>query len=158
MIAGDDKVYLNEGDSTFVSGPQVPTSGILDPRAVAFADIDGGGDMDFAIAAKNSRNWLVRNDAVAARWLKINLVSPQGQAGAFGARTTVYAAGDLGGTLLGFRESKGNYCYLAQDDPVLHFGRGTEEFVDVHVLFLDGTEITRSNVPANQILKIDGSL
>ena len=157
VFAGDDEVYLNQGDGTFVEGPSVPISGINDPRAVAFADIDDDGDLDFAIAAKLSRNWLVRNDFNDGNWLKVELVSPQGQAGAFGAWTFVYPAGQIGGTLIGMRESKGNYGYLGQDDPVLHFGLGSNTLVDVVVEFVDGSQVTQTNVSANQLLVIDGS-
>jgi hypothetical protein len=123
---------------------------------VAFADIDNDGDVDFAFAAKNSRNWLVQNDFDGGRWLKVRLVSPQGMAGAFGARTRIYRAGEAGqpDALLGLRESRSNYGYLGQDDPVLHFGLGSRTVVDVVVTFADDTVITRQNVSANQEILI----
>jgi hypothetical protein len=154
VFAGDNEVFVNQGDGTFVAGPSVPTAGINDPRAIAFADVDDDGDLDFAIAAKRSRNWLVRNDFNGGNWLKIELVSPLGQAGAFGAKTRVYPAGQVGGTLVGLRESKGNYGYLGQDDPVLHFGLGSNLFVDVVVEFLDGSLVTVTGVAANQRILI----
>jgi len=86
------------------------------------------------------------------------LVSSQGQAGAFGAKVTIYPAGEAPrGKLLGLREAKSNYGYLGQDDPVLHFGLGTLSAADVVVNFLDGTTITRRNVTANQTITIDGT-
>jgi hypothetical protein len=139
VFAGDERTFLNEGDGTFVAGQSMPVSEIDDPRAIAFADIEGDGDLDFAVAAKRSRNWLIRNDFDAAgNWLKVELVSPSCQAGAFGAKTRVYVAGQAGvaGALIGMRESRGNQGYLAQDDPVLHFGLGAEESVDVVVDFI----------------------
>jgi hypothetical protein len=120
--------------------------------------------MDFAIAAKDSRNWLVRNDidADAGNWLSVKLVSPSGQTGAFGAKVSVFPVG--GGSLIGMREAKGNHGYLAQDDPVLHFGLGTTEFVDVVVDYLecrnpDGSPnpVTVSNQPANQPIVISAA-
>ncbi|MEX0610523.1 MAG: VCBS repeat-containing protein, partial [Pirellulales bacterium] len=85
VFAGDGKVYMNDGTGRFTPGASVPVDGINDPRAIAFADIDGDGDLDFAIGCKRSRNWLVRNDLNGGgHWLKVRLVSPQGQAGAFG--------------------------------------------------------------------------
>jgi hypothetical protein len=156
VFAGDNEVFLNDGFGTFTAGPSLPTVDINDPRAVAFADIDNDGDLDFAFAAKRSRNWLIRNDFDGGRWLKIRLVSPQGMAGAFGARTRIYRAGEAGqpDALLGLRESRSNYGYLGQDDPVLHFGLGSRTTVDVVVTFPDGTEIIQSNVPANQQILI----
>jgi len=157
VFAGDDVCYLNGGRGHFTIGPPVPVSGINDPRGIAFADIDGDGDVDFAIGCKRSRNWLVRNNFNSGNWLKVRLISPSGQAGAFGAKTRVYPAGQAGEKLLGFRESRSNNGYLGQNDPVLHFGLGSRESVDVVVTFLDGTTVRGINVSANQTITINGS-
>jgi hypothetical protein len=136
----------------------VPITGSKDPRGVAFADLDNDGDMDFALGDKRvNRNYILRNDLRGGgHWLKIRLISPQGQAGAFGAKTFVHPAGQAGGVLLGMRESQSNSGYLGQNDPVLHFGLGPCSDVDVTVRFLDGTTVTRSRVAANQTLVISG--
>ena len=84
------------------------------------------------------------------------LVTAQGQAGAFGAKTYIYPAGQAGGTLLAMRESQSNCGYLGQNDPVLHFGLGDRSCVDVVVLFLDGTKLSRCRVTANQTILIKG--
>ncbi|MHC4702731.1 MAG: CRTAC1 family protein [Planctomycetota bacterium] len=159
VFAGDKRVYLNNGSGNFSPGPAVPVSGINDPRAIAFADIDNDGDLDFAVGAKRSRNWLVRNDCSGTgNWLKVKLVSPDGQAGAFGAKVKVHPAGAVDeDSALGFREAKSNYGYLGQDDPVLHFGLGRHRSVDVVVIFADSSTITTGNVSANQTITIDGS-
>ncbi|MCP4614514.1 MAG: CRTAC1 family protein [Planctomycetes bacterium] len=159
VFAGDKQIHLNDGSGTFSAGTAVPVSGINDPRAIAFADIDNDGDMDFAVGAKRSRNWLLRNDYTGRNnWLKVKLISPSKQAGAFGARVKVYPAGKRSrGSLLGFREAKSNYGYLGQDDPVLHFGLGRHQSVSVVVTFPDGSAITKANISANQIIIVDGS-
>ncbi|MFQ5638212.1 MAG: FG-GAP-like repeat-containing protein, partial [bacterium] len=157
VFSGDSKCYLNDGSGNFSVGPAIPVSGIGDPRAVGFADIDDDGDMDFAFGCKRSRNWLVRNNFNAGNWLKVKLISPQGQAGAFGAKTRIYPAGQAGGQQLGLRESRSNNGYLGQNDPVLHFGLGAATIVDVVVQFLDGSVETRTNVPGNQTILIDAS-
>jgi hypothetical protein len=165
VFAGDERVFVNTGDVTgtlFVSGESVPVSGIADPRAIAFADIEGDGDLDFAIAAKLSRNWLVSNDTDVdgGNWLSVKLVSPSGQAGAFGAKVTVRQLAANGGALIGMREAKGNYGYLAQDNPVLHIGLGSETAVDVTVDFVDtacdGQVTEVLNQTANQTIVITG--
>ena len=155
VFAGDDVSYLNDGAGGFSVGPSIPVGGIDDPRAIAFADVDGDGDVDFAIGAKRSTNWLVRNDKDSGNWLKVKLRSPQGQAGAFGAKVRVSNAG---GALLGFRESRSNNGYLGQDDPVLHFGLGSETSVTVVVSFLDGTTRTVTGVAANQTITVDATV
>ena len=158
-FAGDTKVFLNNGTGSFASGPAVPVAGKQDPRGVAFADLDNDGDMDFAFGDKRAgRNYMIRNELRGSgNWLKIRLVAPNGQAGAFGAKTYIYPAGQAGGTLLGLRESQSNCGYLGQNDPVLHFGLGQQSSVDVLVIFLDGTKVTRTRVAANQTLFVTGA-
>jgi len=159
VFAGDKRIHLNDGSGNFSPGPAVPVSGINDPRAIALADIDNDGDLDFAVGVKRSRNWLVRNDYVGNNnWLKVKLISPGGQAGAFGAKVRIYPAGARGKrSLLGFRQAASNYGYLGQDDPVLHFGLGRHRSVDVVVAFLDGSVVTTTAAEANQVVTVKGS-
>ena len=156
VFAGDDVAYLNDGAGGFTPGPAVPVAGIDDPRSIAFADIDGDGDLDFAIGAKRSSNWLVRNNASGANWLHVVLVSPQGQRGAFGAKVSLYLDGLIGTPMIGLRESRSNNGYLGQDDPTLHFGLGAVDVVTVIVTFLDGSTRTVTGVAANQTITVDG--
>lgn len=156
-FAGDDLVHLNDGDGGFVPGPPVPVQGISDPRAIAFADIDADGDVDFAIGAKRSRSWLIRNDLDAGNWLRIRLRSPHGGAGAFGAKVTVYETGVAGRSPLATRESRSTNGYLGQDDPVLHVGLGPHRCVDIVVVFIEGTTRIVSAVRSNQTVTVDGS-
>jgi hypothetical protein len=159
VFAGGGAVFLNDGIGNFSTGQSVPTLGnAADPRAIAFADIDNDGDPDFAMAYKSSINQLIRNDIAGGNWIKVRLLSPDGQRGAFGARTYVYAAGDLDGTLIGMRESKGNHGYLGQDDPKVHVGLGALSSIDIRVDFLDGTSKTMTGVAVNQEILIDGAL
>jgi hypothetical protein len=156
VFAGDDVCYLNDGKGAFSQGPEIPVRGLNDPRGIAFTDIDNDGDLDFAVACKRSRNGLLRNELNGGNWLRIRLISPQGQAGAFGAKTRIYPANQAGTgkALLGGREARSNNGYLGQNDPVLHFGLGAFEQVDVEVTFLDGTTVTRGGVRANQTIAI----
>ena len=156
VFAGDDVAYLNDGAGGFTPGPAVPVAGIDDPRSIAFADIDGDGDLDFAIGAKRSSNWLVRNNASGANWLHVVLVSPQGQRGAFGAKVSLYLDGLIGTPMIGLRESRSNNGCLGQDDPTLHFGLGAVDVVTVIVTFLDGSTRTVTGVAANQTITVDG--
>jgi hypothetical protein len=156
VFAGDDVSYLNDGTGVFTPGPAVPIAGIDDPRAIAFADIDGDGDLDFAIGAKQSSNWLVRNNVTGANWLKVVLISPQGQRGAFGAKVSIYPDGLIGSAMIGLRESRSSNGYLGQDDPTLHFGLGTVDAVTVMATFVDGTTRTVTGVAANQTITVDG--
>jgi hypothetical protein len=55
------------------------------------------------------------------------------------------------------REAKGNHGYLAQDDPVLHFGLGSITSVTVVVDWVDNgvPDTTITPVDANQQILID---
>ena len=83
-------------------------------------------------------------------------MSPSGQAGAFGAKVRVFpAASGGGGAPIGMREAKGNYGYLAQDDPVLHFGLGSDALVDVVVDYVECDDpVTVTDQAANQQIVI----
>lgn len=155
VFPGFRRVFVNDGNFGLLQGAVVPgpaTDAERDPRSVAFADIEGDGDLDMAITDKNGPAYLVRNNFNAGRWLKVRLIAANGQAGAFGAKVRVFPAG--GGRLLGIREAKSSSGYLAQDDPVLHFGLGAALSVDVDVTFLDGTRVTRNGVASNQTITV----
>ncbi|KAA3614051.1 MAG: DUF4038 domain-containing protein [Calditrichaeota bacterium] len=155
VFAGDSLCYLNDGSGHFVPGPLVPIAVIEDPRSIGFADIDLDGDLDFAYACKRSKNQLFRNNLNSGNWLRLHLRSQFGQAGAKGASVRVYTTG-IEKKLIGFQEALSVRGYLGQNEPVLHFGLATHEFVDVEVTFVDGSKAMRTNVPANQPLSISG--
>ena len=113
--------------------------------------------MDFAVGVKRSRNWLVQNNVNGGSWLKIKLLSPQGQIGAFGARVTISDASNATGQTIASRESRSNNGYLGQDDPVIHVGLGNVTTVNISVTFSDGTTRIVTNVSSNQTVTVDGS-
>jgi enediyne biosynthesis protein E4 len=159
-LPGLSFVLLNDGAAHFSPGPFYPTPRpdpgcswpacqFPDPRSVAFADIDNDGDLDSVITTKFGVPALIRNNFNAGNWLKIQLIAPNGQAGAFGAKVRVFRAGT--NSLVAFREAHNVLGYLAQDDPVMHVGLGAAATVDVEVTWLTGAAPTRVNgVAANR--------
>ncbi len=157
VFAGDTLCWMNEG-GIFTSGVNIPASAVQDPRTVAFADLDGDGDLDFSFSDKWGDARLIRNDlATGNHWLKVRLASNAGQAGAFGAKVVVYPEDSLYGRVIGFREARASEGYLAQNEPVLHFGLGDRTRVDVAVFFLDGSVAVHRGVAADRILAVSGA-
>jgi enediyne biosynthesis protein E4 len=165
ILPGLPMAVLNDGAANFTVGPSYPTPtpppGCLrdqctkpDMRTVAFADIDNDGDLDSVVTTKFGAFYMIRNNFSAGHWLKVGLVSPQGQAGAFGSKVRVFRAGTT--SLIAIREATSGYGYLSQDDPVLHFGLGSATTVDVEVTFLDGTKAVARGISANQTIFFNG--
>ncbi len=136
ITPGSNTIYMNNGNLTFSTVTYSPGT-INDPRCVSFADIDGDGDVDFALGQKAAFNRLYRNDYNGVnKSLFIKLKSADNQIGAFGAKVFIYS--ENGDTLLNYRQAHSNQGYLSQDDPTLHFGCGLRDNVLVKVIFLNG--------------------
>lgn len=148
---GLNQVFINNGDLTF-SPVNFSAGTIADPRTVSFADIDGDGDVDFALGQKEYFNQLYRNNYSGNnKYLFVNLKTAQGQIGAFGAKVYIYS--ETGDTLLSYRQAKSNQGYLSQDDPKLHFGCGQRNVVRVRVEFLSG-KVVQILTNTNQTINV----
>ena len=68
----------------------------------------------------------------------------------------MYEAGGLGDPArrIVWKEATSATGYLAQDDPELHFGLGTETLVDVRVEFLGGAAVDMTSIPANVLVSV----
>jgi hypothetical protein len=153
VFAGDNRVWVNDGTGFFKASASFSFGALNDPRSIAFADIDNDGDLDFFVTQKFATNRMIRNDYTGGnRWLEVRLTSPQGQAGAFGAKVRAYVAGT--NTLIASREARGAYGYVAQDDPVLHFGLGAVQTVDIVVTFVDGSQRAVNGVATNRLITV----
>jgi hypothetical protein len=157
VYPGDNKVYLNDGSGKFIASPPFSIGTVKDPRGVAFSDLDNDGDVDFFYAQKQTYNILIRNDYNGSNnWLKVKLFRQNGQAGAFGSRVYVYETGHVGeeNYRITWREARSQEGYLCQNDPVLHFGVGSSNAVDVRVIFPSGVVVNEVSVGSNQTIRI----
>jgi hypothetical protein len=157
-IGGTEAIYANDGRGNFTIVRNVGIVGVgRDGRGAAAFDFDGDGDLDIAVSAKRGDNTLFRNDRNDSNWLRVELIGPRGDAGAFGAKVYVYDERhvDERAFLRGFREARGATGYCSQDEPVLHFGVPGGRRYEVKALFMDGTFYIAKGVEAPGVVVID---
>lgn len=150
----ESRVLLGRPDGTFedisrrvgAAWPE-PVSG----RGICSGDLEGDGDVDFAVVQNDGEVLLWRNDLRrAGRWLEVRLVGRSPATSAVGARVTVTAGGQ---TLHRWVTSGGGY--LSQSSATLHFGLGAAVAVDrVEVTWPDTSETVLRDVPVDQVIEV----
>ncbi len=113
--------------------------------------------------------WILRWSANAARthcsgtnhngagWLRVRLIGPNGQAGAYGTKVYVYDSRhvDDPNHLRGFREARGATGYCSQNDSELHFGVPAGQAYEIKAVFPNGTFFIAKGVEAPARIVID---
>jgi len=105
-------------------------------NGAAYADLDNDGDLDLVVNNINDPAFLLKNTANEisdAHYLKVRTIGERGNTFAVGSRVTV-RFGDQ--TLT--RELMPTRGYQSSVEPVLHFGVGDAETVDVEITFPSG--------------------
>jgi enediyne biosynthesis protein E4 len=150
--------FENTGNFHFVKKtkewmPQVPSFS----SGAAFADLDNDGDLDYVVSNINDKAFILRNLTVEhskddAHFIKIRLNGEPGNTLAIGAKVEIWVKGKCM-----FTEHFLTRGYASSVDPVIHFGLGSEKYVDsVKVIWPSTGYVTwLKNVKADQILEIN---
>ncbi|WP_165230022.1 CRTAC1 family protein [Aquisphaera insulae] len=122
-------------------------------RGAAWGDFDNDGDIDILVINLGDSPRLLRNDGgnTLNHWLTIDARGPGGKTPAIGARISVKA-----GELSQVDDLVPVRGYLSQGDPRPHFGLGKAAQAErVEIRWPDGRTTVLTDVPANQILKVE---
>jgi hypothetical protein len=148
-------IFRNRGDLTFETASAewgVAQKGFS--NGAAYADLDGDGDLDLVVNNIDDAAWVYRNTAAETtdrHYLRVALEGTD--ANRFGIGATVTVTTPDGKTF--FQEMMPARGFQSSVEPVLTFGLGTADTVDVSVTWPDQTQQHRSSVPADQTLTLD---
>ena len=117
-------------------------------RGLAYADIDGDGDLDLAMTQAGGSAVLLRNDQrLGNHWLRLKLRALPPNVHAIGARAVVEVSGTRH-----YRTVMPSRSYLSQVEPVLTFGLGAAERVDaVTITWPDGRTESWTGLEADHV-------
>ncbi|MGH9332782.1 MAG: FG-GAP-like repeat-containing protein, partial [Vicinamibacteria bacterium] len=149
-------VVVNEEDALVGFYENTPSgfvrAGSLDPgvlgegRALAHADVDSDGDLDFVVATDRGELALFLNEGGNARsWISVRAQGLRSNLDGLGAKVEVRAGGE---SLR--REVRSTSGYFSQSDLPLHFGLGEANSADyVRFLWPGGVKQIEMDVAAN---------
>ncbi len=146
-----NSVFRNTGDGRFLEVTQSCGPGLAlvkNSRAVLPVDLDGDGDLDFAVTGLNETPDLLRNDGAPGHWLQVRLEGALGNRQGIGARVTIEAAG-----LRQTREITSTAAFAGSVLPVAHFGLGGATVVDrLEVRWPSGRRTEQAGVAADRLV------
>ncbi len=121
------RVWLNRGWSGFKDvASEIGAADRYDGRAVALADLWNRGVLDVIVANQRGPLLIYRNTVEEGRnWVAFELTGRSSNRSAIGARVTLVRRGDRQ-----VQEVSGGSGFAAQNQRPLHFGLGSDAFVD----------------------------
>jgi hypothetical protein len=148
QFQGPVRLYRNLGGGRFseVGAPESGLGPFKRNDGIAFADVDGDGDLDLYVTNFEGKNRLYRNALPAGRSLKILPTADGAQP--IGAVARLYAAGGLGKPegLRATAELQANYGLLSQGPLEIIFRLPDDGTYDLTLTYPDGTVVERRAV------------
>ncbi len=144
--------YLNNGDGTFWDvSAAVGLDFAEDGRAFAAGDLDGDGDPDLAVKARDAPGLrIVRNDWAGARAVTVRLRGTRSNRDGIGAEVWVRS-----GSRVIRKAVRAGSGFLSQHSKQLHFGLGDRPRVDdLRVRWPSGLEQTTGPFAADQLVTV----
>lgn len=155
-------VFRNTGKGTFVQVPKQEhgIGGGAGGRDLNYGDLDLDGRVDVIIHdgtvggydGQNNTRVYINHTVNDHHWLQLNVIGDANGTHAAGATVAVYRAGTT--TLLGYDEVRTDFCYRSKRSPILHFGLGKVDRVDVRITTPGNKPVVFEELAANQLHKI----
>ncbi|MFT5050600.1 MAG: hypothetical protein ACI8QZ_002002 [Chlamydiales bacterium] len=137
--AEPNQVFRGLGGGSFEE--TLPRGGTAAPliensRGMAFADIDGDGDVDVALSDNDSVVRLLRNiNDNANHWVELRVLDDSG-ADALGARVRLVCASQTF-----WRTVESAFSYCSASDPLVHIGLGARDGIsEIEIFWPDGQQ------------------
>lgn len=150
------RLFLGRPDGVFEErGATLEFTDRGNGRGLACFDYDGDGDLDIFTANNSDAMRLWRNDGGVAsgNYISVELLGAAPNWQGIGARVYVTAGGRTQ-----MRALRAGSNYVSQNPVRAHFGLGMAGRVDrIRVVWPDGTETTREDLPVNRHIIIDMS-
>ena len=148
--------YVNEGGALRNRSAESGADLLINSRSAAYLDFDGDGDLDIALNNFQAPAVFLRNNAEKRgnHWIKLKLIGDPDQGctrDAIGAR--ILATTPDGNRI--WREIHGGSGYLSMDPKEQHLGLGTEQSVDLQILWPGGERQEIQSLPAGRSYVIE---
>jgi signal transduction histidine kinase len=144
-LFGENKLALNDGSGSFESEFDSDLKHVSS-TGCSYADLDQDGDLDIFVANKNDLSRVYLNPINDNKSIFIRLTGVVSNRDAVGTKVYFYESGDSVSNLIGFREVQVQCGYLSSCDPIVHFGTGLYQSIDVRIIFPSGNEINEHNL------------
>ena len=144
-VKGPNRLHLNDGMGNFSA--EFDTDGNNNySTGCAAADLDRDGDLDIFAANKDALSQIFLNPVNDNNYIKLKLKGIKSVREAIGSKVYFYNTQTSPRRLIGFREVRSASGYLSSTDPIVHFGTGEYEEIDVKIVFQSGRIVERNGL------------